>query len=723
MHEIAEGLIREISKKPAKDGLLSDDLARKMHLANLAQNPEEFENIYLNVINNTNITSEVDLFNTVLALEKLSIIYLAQGDYQKSIDILVNNFNKVSGKEVDLTPALMIRVSVSYLEWGDTDKAKVYLDKYKDLVDNTQGEFYDLLKNEFKGRVNLIEGVIDAKNGDNIDSSYAKMQKGINQMFKGKSSNEGLPIANAMMQNFIQIGRFDYAYEMSKPIIEAYKNNFNDRLLKGVKISTHEKESIKNVLSNFIYVAEKTDKTELDFGFEIMQLAAGLDASDALIKTIYKKKIGLDASLLIDKLEVLRLEKKMIIKEKLSKITSNNDDALDVNSKLDSIDSEIGLIQKELEQMGLGSNSINLFVSSAKNVIDMLHKKDALLTMLVSKERTFVWLVTSNGVYRHHANIGSDVIKGNIKKLLSSLNPSQSSGIRFPMEASSKLYDLLIRPFEKQLKEIDRLVIAPDSILSSIPFSILSDVKDVDIGEKIDYIDTLSTRGINKVHANISASNINKNNWLINRFAITIVPSIYSYIESEKLSKIGLDPKDSFIGIGNPILNGTIDKASKQQLVAHINTRGSISNFVSEMAPLPETEKELSMVAKSFSKSDLFFGENATEVKLKEIDLSQYSVVSFATHALVSNEIESIVEPSLILTPVDENNPNNDGILTASEISNLKLDAEIVLLSACNTASSFGESNSQGLSGLANSFFNAGARSLLVSYWSVISES
>ena len=89
----------------------------------------------------------------------------------------------------------------------------------------------------------------------------------------------------------------------------------------------------------------------------------------------------------------------------------------------------------------------------------------------------------------------------------------------------------------------------------------------------------------------------------------------------------------------------------------------------------------------------------------------------------MSNEIEGIVEPSLILTPVDEDNPNNDGLLTASEISRLKLDADIVLLSACNTASSFGKSNSQGLSGLANSFFNAGARSLLVSYWSVISES
>jgi CHAT domain-containing protein len=89
----------------------------------------------------------------------------------------------------------------------------------------------------------------------------------------------------------------------------------------------------------------------------------------------------------------------------------------------------------------------------------------------------------------------------------------------------------------------------------------------------------------------------------------------------------------------------------------------------------------------------------------------------------VSNEIDRLFEPSLVLTPIQENNSENDGLLTASEVSELDMDAEIVLLSACNTASSFGESNSQGLSGLANSFFNAGAKSLLVSYWSVISES
>jgi len=722
LHEASESVTRKIVKKSVKNPSNNEELVRRMHLANISENRENLESIYLDVINNTNKVEDEDVFNVSLAIEELSTIYYDKGNYKKAIDIIINNLGKASNKEVDFAPYLIFRVAFIYLNRNYYKKAKEYFSKYKDLLEGSKNEFHMLMKKIMKGRVDLFESIMEISTDGSVDDSFIKMQKGMGQIFNEDKSRSGVGVifAENAMRNFISIGKYDYAYGIAKPAINAYKNNFNDRLLQGIQISSQEKDSIKNVLSNFIYVAEKTGNTSSDLEFETMQLAAGLDASNALIKTIYKKKIGLDASLLIDKLEVLRLKKRTLIKDKLLKITSNNKK---LNSKLDVIDSEISSIRKELERKGLNSNSINLFVSSAQNVIDMLHKKDALLTMLVSKERTFVWLVTSNGVYRHHANMGSDVIKGDVKDLLSSLNPSQGKGIQFPMESSSKLYNLLIRPFDKQLKEIDRLIIVPDSTLSGIPFSILSNAKGADTGEKIDYIDAFSTRGVNKVHANISASNINKNNWLINRFAITVAPSIYSYIESEKFSKIELDSKDSFIGIGNPVLNGTMGKASKKQLVSHINTRGSISKFVSEMAPLPETEKELSMIAKSFSKSDLFFGENATEIKLKEIDLSQYGVISFATHALVSNEIESVVEPSLILTPVDESNPNNDGLLTASEISNLKLNADIVLLSACNTASSFGESNSQGLSGLASSFFNAGARSLLVSYWSVISES
>ena len=81
-----------------------------------------------------------------------------------------------------------------------------------------------------------------------------------------------------------------------------------------------------------------------------------------------------------------------------------------------------------------------------------------------------------------------------------------------------------------------------------------------------------------------------------------------------------------------------------------------------------------------------------------------------------------LAEPALVLTPPATATSDNDGLLTVSEIATLKLNADWVVLSACNTAASDGTPDAGGLSGLAKAFFYAGARSLLVSHWSVPSK-
>ena len=94
--------------------------------------------------------------------------------------------------------------------------------------------------------------------------------------------------------------------------------------------------------------------------------------------------------------------------------------------------------------------------------------------------------------------------------------------------------------------------------------------------------------------------------------------------------------------------------------------------------------------------------------------------MQFSTHAALAGQMRSNAEPGLILTPPDTATPEDDGYLTASEIAGLKLDADWVILSACNTAAGGAES-AEALSGLARAFFYAGARALLVSHWAVYS--
>jgi CHAT domain-containing protein len=145
-------------------------------------------------------------------------------------------------------------------------------------------------------------------------------------------------------------------------------------------------------------------------------------------------------------------------------------------------------------------------------------------------------------------------------------------------------------------------------------------------------------------------------------------------------------------------------------------------------APLPETADELCDVAQDLGvdpKTHLYVGAKATETEIKRLSntgaLATYKVVHFATHGALAGELSGATEPGLIMTPPEHASQADDGYLSASEIAELKLDADWVILSACNTAA--GDANgAEALSGLARAFFYAGARSLLVSHWAVNSD-
>ena len=138
---------------------------------------------------------------------------------------------------------------------------------------------------------------------------------------------------------------------------------------------------------------------------------------------------------------------------------------------------------------------------------------------------------------------------------------------------------------------------------------------------------------------------------------------------------------------------------------------------------LPETADELKSVARKLgaSEADLKLGAAASELMVKQADLSPYRVVYFATHGLVAGEVKGLAEPALALTIPAIASELDDGLLTASEISQLKLNADWVVLSACNTAAG-DRAGAEALSGLAHAFFYAGARALLVSHWRVNSQ-
>jgi CHAT domain-containing protein len=148
---------------------------------------------------------------------------------------------------------------------------------------------------------------------------------------------------------------------------------------------------------------------------------------------------------------------------------------------------------------------------------------------------------------------------------------------------------------------------------------------------------------------------------------------------------------------------------------------------IRQQMPPPDTADVLCDVAQDLKADpdDIRLGAAATEREVKRLsesgELAQYRVLHFATHGAMAGEFDQDREPGLILTPPATASAEDDGYLSASEIAALKMDADWVVLSACNTAAS-GENSAEALSGMARAFIYAGTRALLVSHWAVYSD-
>jgi CHAT domain-containing protein/tetratricopeptide (TPR) repeat protein len=303
----------------------------------------------------------------------------------------------------------------------------------------------------------------------------------------------------------------------------------------------------------------------------------------------------------------------------------------------------------------------------------------------------------------------------------------QSVTLPFDHARAHRLYQALFGQVEDLIRG-RKLLIAASGPLSLLPFQVLVTVPPA-----------------NSDHRAAA--------WLVREHAITILPAVSSLKALRQLTRPSR-AKKPMIGFGNPLLAGPDSsyaslaslaresqscKASAERKLAfaagrgvglsRVETRGGFADvsFLSKQVPLPETAVELCTVASTLhaNPSDMRLGARATEREVKRLsesgELAQYRIVHFATHGALAGQVQGNAEPGLLLTPPSKPSEEDDGYLTASEIAGLKLDADWVILSACNTAAG-GAQGAEALSGLARAFIYAQARALLVSHWKVDSD-
>lgn len=340
---------------------------------------------------------------------------------------------------------------------------------------------------------------------------------------------------------------------------------------------------------------------------------------------------------------------------------------------------------------------------TASDMRPFLGDGEAVLVYAFTRNRGGVWVLTPD----RGAFVALDINAGELGteaiRLREALLPMQPGRLRsFPAGAAHSLYRKLIEPALPLLDGVRSLYVVPDLDLQGIP------------------LDLLLTEPPARPRLS-GAQDLADAAWLIRDYAITILPGVSS-LRALRSGSDRTDPaRKPFLGFGDPSLDGGAGAHRSVETTLLFRGADDLADVdaLRGLTRLPETATELRSLARTLGtdESAVYLEDSAREAALKSLDLSDTEVLAFATHGLVAGDFSAAGEPGLVLTPPEIATPLDDGILTAGEVAQLDLNADWVVLSACNTAAPDGTPGGEGLSGLAKAFFYAGARSILVSHW------
>lgn len=278
---------------------------------------------------------------------------------------------------------------------------------------------------------------------------------------------------------------------------------------------------------------------------------------------------------------------------------------------------------------------------------------------------------------------------------------------RFDLATAHALYKSLIAPVESALGGVKRLYVTSSGSLGDLPLGMLVTAPPAANADMADPDVLLNAQ------------------WLSDRYALTTLPAV-SALRLRAIAKANLKPSTEFRGYGNPVLalaKGEDRGGTYYRGAGEDGIRLGDPDRLRTMPSLPGTKTELLAMAGLYPSgtSTLTMGAGATEAALKNDSLlKQTNIIAFATHGLLPSPGKGMDEPGLVFTPPKVASSEDDGILTASEASQLSFLADWVILSACNTASTAsGAGGSDSLSALARAFLYAGAHALLASHWQV----
>jgi CHAT domain-containing protein len=370
---------------------------------------------------------------------------------------------------------------------------------------------------------------------------------------------------------------------------------------------------------------------------------------------------------------------------------------------------------------------INPVPPSLKEARASLNPGESLLSIYIGRDQSFVWAVPYEGkVMFATPPLGKKEIDTMVDQIRSTLEPNAKTLgdiPQFDLVTAYVLFQAFFEPVREAWNNAKSLLVVPHGALSYLPFSLLPTEQVVLPADK-----------------NVLFENYKQVLWLVRSHSVTVLPSVSTLILLRAMS-LGDRAQLPFVGFGDPYFNEhqartaaktkrALQIASSKQpgdyvlrglSIKRVQTDQLDSAQIEVLHRLPETAEEIRSMALAMNADpnrDVFTGAQANEQQVKTMDLSRYKVIAFATHGLAPGDLDGLLQPALALSSPKVALIDGDGLLAMEEIFGLRLNADWIVLSACNTGAGK-EEGAEALSGLCRAFFYAGTRALLVTNWPV----
>jgi len=680
---------------------------------------EEAENMLLRAIEILQKNSSTDSQLLSDVLNNLSIVYMDQGNalesektIKESIELM--KFQKNSDQSIGFATRL-VNLARIYIKEQRMVEALPLIIESLELNKELLGENHDDVARGYHALGTIYSS------DENMQS---EAEVAFLQALKIREDNLGITHPDTMqtLYSLSAIKLWDKKFEESllyiRKLTKGYRDRFTDIATRQKNRDDDEQDKLGGLLFLNMDLAlsreQVGDRDSLkNEAFEVAQLIRSSFAGTAISQMSARFSSGSNEINNLVRMEQDLRAQKAVAEAQYAKyiergIRNRRSEPLDeiiknISNKLTSVEE---VLKKEypqyLDLLGVGSISI-------EETQYLLDEKEAVF--LVSEEKigaagttVYAFLIGKYFSEAYKVEFDGAGLDEIVELLRDGLKFNGNNPLpNFNTETSYYLHEKLFNPVSKYLDDINHLMFVANTQLESLPLSVL-------VTEK-----PSKSRGKN----NQNNLDYRDSSWLLNKFAITTLPSVTS-LRLLRENIVISQNTSLFVGIGDPVLGAKISNLRGLEIVNSLPGGAIATTDVRKLPELPETSEELKKIARylGIGEENLFLRERATEKNIKSLDLSKSQIIAFATHGLIGSDFPGLKESALVLTPPDNPTELDDGLLTASEIARLDLNADLVILSACNTASG-DKLGAPGLSGLARAFIYAGARSLLVSHWEV----